>query len=95
MSCSKKRLSAVGARHTNLLHHKLSIKVRDARAIGPTSQPDARFFGKHEKTDEKPAVCLLAENEERFWNDHVEWKSEERVEHDGIVWLNRDGRVLH
>jgi len=95
VSCSKKRLSAVGARHTNLLHHKLSIKVRDARAIGPTSQPDARFFGKHEKTDEKPVVCLLAENEERFWNDHVEWKSEERVEHDGIVWLNRDGRVLH
>jgi hypothetical protein len=40
-------------------------------------------------------VCSLAEHEERFWNDHVGWKSEERVEHDVIVWLNREGRVLH
>lgn len=25
----------------------------------------------------KTVVCLLAENEERFWNEHVGWKSRE------------------
>ena len=43
----------------------------------------------------KTVVCVLAENEERFWNEHVGWEIDGRVEHDLIVWLNRDGRVLH
>jgi hypothetical protein len=45
----------------------------------------AKFFLKKPKKPVKTVVCLLAENGERFWNEHVGWKFEERVEHDGIV----------
>ena len=36
----------------------------------------------------KTVVCLLAETEGTFKDDHPGWEIDGRVKHDGIVWLN-------
>ena len=56
------------------------------RALGALRS--VRSFRKSLKKPLKTVICLLAENEERLWNQHPTWESEGRVEHDVILWLN-------
>jgi hypothetical protein len=58
--------------------------------IAPKAEVNlARSFSrKMRNKPQKTEVCLPAASEERFWNEHVGWKSVISVEHDGIVYLN-------
>ena len=36
----------------------------------------------------KTIVCMKAENEARFKDEHPGWEVIDRTEHDGMVWVN-------
>ena len=65
----------------------MSLGGKNGRTSRRAFAPREVFPKTPKKTHENPSLPA-GRKRERYWNKHVGWKSEGRVEHDTIVWLS-------